>query len=248
MFAVDGDHHGLGHFLAAMNPTLPASAELPHHCEGSLVSGPNQVTIMSMASDRAIVVTGMGVVSPIGIGKEPFWAALARAAAASGGSTCRSTRPLPPAIGGEVADFDPKQYVRPRKSLKVMSRDIQLAFAAADLACVDAGLRERPVDPERLGVVFGAGMIPCELDELVGTYRGCIVDGRFDFRRWGHDGDGRTVPALDAEVSAQHAGLPHRHRPGRPRPEQHASRWATCRASRRWPRRCAFWSGARPTR
>ena len=84
-----------------------------------------------------------------------------------------------------MADFDPKQYVRPRKSLKVMSRDIQLAFAAADLACVDAGLRERPVDPERLGVIFGAALIPGELDELAGTYRSCLVDGKFDFRRWG---------------------------------------------------------------
>ena len=92
---------------------------------------------------------------------------------------------LPSPIGGEVADFDAKQYVRPRKSLKVMSRDIQLAFAAADLACVDAGLRERPIDPERLGVIFGAAIIPGELDELVGTYRSCLVDGQFDFGRWG---------------------------------------------------------------
>ena len=84
-----------------------------------------------------------------------------------------------------MADFDPKQYVRPRKSLKVMSRDIQLAFAAADLACVDAGLRDHPIAPERLGVVFGAALIPGELDELIGTYRNCMIDGKFDFRRWG---------------------------------------------------------------
>jgi 3-oxoacyl-[acyl-carrier-protein] synthase II len=88
-------------------------------------------------------------------------------------------------FGGEVPDFDPKQYVRPRKSLKVMSRDIQLAFAAADMACADAGLRQGPLDPERMGVVLGADMMPCDLDELLGTYRGCLVEGRFDFRRWG---------------------------------------------------------------
>ncbi len=138
-----------------------------------------------MALRRDIVITGVGVVSPIGIGKEPFWAALCagrsgirRLAAFDGRS------PFAP-IGGEVADFDAKQYVRPRKSLKVMSRDIQLAFAAADLACIDAGLRERPIDPERLGVIFGAAIIPGELDELVGTYRSCLVDGQFDFGRWG---------------------------------------------------------------
>jgi 3-oxoacyl-[acyl-carrier-protein] synthase II len=132
-----------------------------------------------------IVVTGVGIVSPIGIGREPFWAALTEGRS--------GIRPLPflggtsslPYIGGEVADFDPKQYVRPRKSLKVMSRDIQLGFAAADLACVDAGLAQGSIAPERLGVLFGADMIPCDLGELIGAYRNCIVDGRFEFHRWG---------------------------------------------------------------
>ncbi len=146
-----------------------------------------------MAFQQNIVVTGVGVVSPIGIGKGPFWASLCEGRSGirrldfsdfSGGLP--GELPEPPAVGGLVADFDPKQYVRPRKSLKVMSRDIQLAFAAADLACADAQLPQRPVAHEQLGVVFGASMIPCELDELVGAYRGCIVDGAFDFRRWGH--------------------------------------------------------------
>jgi 3-oxoacyl-[acyl-carrier-protein] synthase II len=125
------------------------------------------------------------VVSAIGIGTEPFWDSLCR------GQT--GIRPLNPAdhpyepapFGGEVADFDPKQYVRPRKSLKVMSREIQLAFAAADFANVDAALDKHPVDPERLGVIFGSDMIPCELPELTSVYRECIAEGRFDFDRWG---------------------------------------------------------------
>jgi 3-oxoacyl-[acyl-carrier-protein] synthase II len=54
------------------------------------------------------------------------------------------------------------------------------------MACIDAGLRETSLDPERLGVLLGADMIPCDLDELIGTYRNCIVDGQFDFHRWGH--------------------------------------------------------------
>ena len=173
-----------------------------------------------MALKQDIVVTGLGVVSPLGVGKEPFWTALCEGQSGIRRLDWLDDPALPPMIGGTVADFDPKQYVRPRKSLKVMSRDIQLAFAAADLACVDAGLRERPVAPERLGVAFGAGMIPGELDEFVGTYRGCMVDGQFRFPPLGSDGDGRIVPALDVEISAQHAGLPHRHRPGRPGTEQ----------------------------
>ncbi|MBU4271479.1 MAG: beta-ketoacyl-[acyl-carrier-protein] synthase family protein [Planctomycetes bacterium] len=139
--------------------------------------------IMSLRQE--IVVTGVGVVSPIGIGKVPFWTSLVEGRSGIRRLDLHHDPTLSPPIGGAVADFDPKQYVRPRKSLKVMSRDIQLAFAAADLACVDADLREKPVAPERLGVVFGAGIIPCELDELMGAYCDCIVGGKFDYSRWG---------------------------------------------------------------
>jgi len=79
----------------------------------------------------------------------------------------------------------PKKHVRARKNLKVMSRDIQLGFAAADQACLDAGTDQQPLDPERTGVVFGADMIALELDELVSSYKTCTPDGRFLFDRWG---------------------------------------------------------------
>ena len=89
-----------------------------------------------MAPKRDIVVTGIGVVSPIGIGKDPFWAALCAGRSGIRRLDLFDDPALPSPIGGAVANFDAKQYVRPRKSLKVMSRDIQLAFAAADLAFV----------------------------------------------------------------------------------------------------------------
>jgi 3-oxoacyl-[acyl-carrier-protein] synthase II len=143
-----------------------------------------------MALKRDIVITGVGVVSPIGIGKEDFWNSLVegcsgvrRVALYGGGG--EPPGDLPTAIGGQVMGFDPTQYVRPRKSLKVMNRDIQFAFAAADLACADAALRKDAVDPERLGVLFGADLMPCDFSEMIQAYRGCMVDGRFDFGRWG---------------------------------------------------------------
>ncbi|NLE38221.1 MAG: beta-ketoacyl-[acyl-carrier-protein] synthase family protein [Pirellulaceae bacterium] len=137
-----------------------------------------------MNSSREIVITGMGVVSPIGIGDEAFWASLR---AGRGGirrlELFDGGEPRP-AIGADVRDFDPKRFVRPRKSLKVMSRDIQLAFAAADMAVQQAAINGE-VDPERFGVVFGADMIACDLSEIQPAFAKCIVDGRFDFARWG---------------------------------------------------------------
>ncbi|HYW79357.1 MAG TPA: beta-ketoacyl synthase N-terminal-like domain-containing protein, partial [Thermoguttaceae bacterium] len=137
-----------------------------------------------------IVITGIGVVSSIGVGKDVFWDSLCE-----GRSGVRrldlyeqddSTNvDLPTPIGGSVVDFNPKKLVRPRKSLKVMSRDIQLAFVAADMARIDAGLPETPVDPERMGVVYGADLMACDFSEMATAYAHCIADGRFHFERWG---------------------------------------------------------------
>ena len=95
-----------------------------------------------MGPSREVVITGMGVVSPIGISVEEFWSSLLQQR--SGVRILRSFdgTDAAPLIGSEVADFNPAQYVRPRKALKLMSRDIQLAFAAADMACTQAGIEE----------------------------------------------------------------------------------------------------------
>lgn len=132
-----------------------------------------------------VVITGVGMVSPIGIGRAAFRDALYRGQSGVRRIAQFDSSTLPVDFGGEVSDFDPKEYVRPRKSLKVMSRDIQFGFAAADLAMLDANLAAAGVDSDRFGVVYGADMIYCEPDELAAAYRACLVDGRFDYARWG---------------------------------------------------------------
>ena len=124
-----------------------------------------------MSHSRDIVITGLGVVSPIGIGCEPFWESLA-----SGSSGIRpvdlfDASSLRVRFWGQIPDFDAKLFVRPRKSLKVMSREIQLGFAAADLAMTDAGIAAGSLDPERFGVVYGSDMIYADLEDLAETYR-----------------------------------------------------------------------------
>ncbi len=137
---------------------------------------------------RSVVITGVGVVSPIGIGREAFWTSLENRKSGVRAISAIDTEGLSIHVGGEIRDFDPKQYVRPRKSLKVMSREIQFAFTAADLAMADAGLTpgesNGQCDPDRLGVVFGSDMIYCELEEVIEAYRACMPEGRFDFSRW----------------------------------------------------------------
>jgi 3-oxoacyl-[acyl-carrier-protein] synthase II len=137
-----------------------------------------------MTHKKDIVITGAGVVSPIGIGQEAFWASMCEGRSGVRRLSLFEAPDLIP-FGGEVVDFDPKDYVRQRKSLKVMSRDIQLGFAAAHLACREARHHEHPIDPERLGVIFGDDMIPCELNELAPAYIDCLDNGQFVFDRWG---------------------------------------------------------------
>jgi 3-oxoacyl-[acyl-carrier-protein] synthase II len=137
-----------------------------------------------MSHPRDIVITGLGVVSPIGIGCAAFWKALAAGTSGIRPVDLFDVSSLEVRFGGQIPDFDPKHYVRPRKSLKVMSREIQLGFAAAELALADAGIAPGSVEPGRFGVVFGNDMIYADLEDLEQTYRRSSRSGRFDFRLW----------------------------------------------------------------
>jgi len=145
-------------------------------------------------SARDIVITGLGVVSPIGIGRDAFWSSLVGRTSGVRPLTLFDTRALPVTFGGEIPAFDPKEFVKPRKSLKVMSRDIQLGVSAADMACADAGIEPGAVDPDRFGVIFAADMILCPLEDFEAAYRSCLVEGRFDFRRWGQQALAQMYP------------------------------------------------------
>lgn len=144
-------------------------------------------TSNSTSDSQEVVITGLGVVSPIGVGRDAFQASLHAGRSGVRLISRFNATGFPVWIGAEVleSDFDPKAHIRPRKSLKVMSREIQFGFTAADMAMGEAGLAEGSVDPERLGVVFGADMIYCELDELESAFRRCMEGGEFQFDRWG---------------------------------------------------------------
>jgi 3-oxoacyl-[acyl-carrier-protein] synthase II len=104
-----------------------------------------------------VVITGVGPVSPIGIGREAFWDSLLAGRSGIAPLSAVLGTDLRVQFGGEVKDFDGKQFVKPRKSMKVMSREIQIGYAATMLAVADAGLSKGDVDPDRMGAVLGAG-------------------------------------------------------------------------------------------
>ena len=73
----------------------------------------------------------MGVVSPIGIGREPFWTSLCEGRSGVRSLEMYADGDLPATIGARVVDLHPGRHVRPRKALKVMSWDIQLGVVAS---------------------------------------------------------------------------------------------------------------------
>ena len=134
---------------------------------------------------QEVVFTGIGIVCPLGVGRDAVWSAVEdrRSGVRRIDHLAETNYPSP--IGGEVPDFEPKQYVKPRKSLKVMSRETQLGFTAAKLAWTDAALDDTTLDPERLGVVVGANNTRSQIDELVDLYRATNDHGQFNMSRWG---------------------------------------------------------------
>ena len=127
------------------------------------------------------------VVEQVGVGREPMWASIV--ARRSGVRTLPNYAAagwIAP-FGGTVEGFDPKELIQPRKSIKVMSREIQLASAAAELAWQDAGLAQATLDPDRFGVVGAAGLLYCEPEELRIPFVEWQKRDDFDIRRWSRE-------------------------------------------------------------
>jgi 3-oxoacyl-[acyl-carrier-protein] synthase II len=158
-----------------------------------------------------VVITGLGIACPLGIGREAVWSAVEGRRSGIRPIAQQVEARMPSPFGGEVPDFQPKAYVKPRKSLKVMSRETQLGFTAARLAWTDAGLEHYSADPARLGIVCAANMFSCELPDVTGAFQQCTVDGGFDFMRWGQAGMREIFPLFLLKylpnMSACHIGI-----------------------------------------
>jgi 3-oxoacyl-[acyl-carrier-protein] synthase II len=106
---------------------------------------------------RRVVVTGIGVISPVGTGKEKFWQSLLEGR--SGIDIIQSFDPTPfeTKIAGEVRDFNPEDFL-PRREARRMDRFSQFAVCASLMALEDAGVNLERMDRERAGVILGSGI------------------------------------------------------------------------------------------
>ena len=132
-----------------------------------------------------VVITGIGVVSPIGIGVDSFWQSL------QNGISGVRVRPefegtdIPIRLAAQVENFDAKQFVTPRKAIKIMCNPIQFGCAAAMMACEQAGLTADTMSPDRIGTLFGTETFYADPAEVADVFRHCTVDEGYQHDRWG---------------------------------------------------------------
>ena len=146
---------------------------------------------------RRVVVTGLGVVAPNGVGKEAFWSACLNGRSGVGPIRSFDATGHPVKIAAEVQDFNVSPYLphSQRKSVKIMSRAMRFAVGAAGLGIIDAGLEMDWEDPERVGVVMGTGMVPIDLPELMPhLVQACDANGQLETRRLGQCGASALFP------------------------------------------------------
>src|SRR3954453_14996867 len=135
---------------------------------------------------RRVVVTGIGIVSPNGIGRRAFSEAIVEGRSGVGFIESFDTSGQAVKIAGGGKGFNVTPYLGDhKKNLKVMSRAVQFAVGAGALAVEDAGLDASKLDPARFGVCMGTGITPMDVAELVGPIsRGIGHDGGFDLGKF----------------------------------------------------------------
>ena len=109
-------------------------------------------------NERRVVITGMGVVSPLGNDLASFWENLKAGRSGIGRIASFDTTAYHCHIAGEVRDFDYVPYFKMPKDGKRCDRYVGLAMAASKMAVLDAGLDLNTIDPTRVGVMVGSGI------------------------------------------------------------------------------------------
>jgi 3-oxoacyl-[acyl-carrier-protein] synthase II len=159
----------------------------------------------SSPSVPRVVVTGLGLISPLGNTRERLWEALTtgRSGVSRFGDGQAETLPSPFAgvcrdFSGDIGDFgvlegDKKKAIR--KALKLMCRECQMGVAAAELAIQDARYEGSSRRPERSGIVFGTDYMLSDPEELRSGIELCTDEDRqFHFEQWGEQGMKKMTP------------------------------------------------------
>ena len=120
--------------------------------------------------DRRVVVTGLGLISPLGTGVEKNWEALMAGRSGIVPITRFDTTDFPTKIAGEIPDFNPLDWIE-KKDVRKMDLFIQYAMGAAEQAMKQSGLRSTEDNADNVGVLVGVGIGGlCTIEENHSTF------------------------------------------------------------------------------
>lgn len=159
-------------------------------------------------SDRRVVITGMGLISPLGHSPEELWQALENGQSGVKVLSAIPTDHFPSDFGGECTEFtgeisnfgplEKKLQRSIKKALRLMCREIQLGVAAAQLAIANSGLEPGSFDPTRFGTLFGSDYIITSPMDYIQGIQNCIeppgASGEFNFENWAENGIPKVEP------------------------------------------------------
>jgi 3-oxoacyl-[acyl-carrier-protein] synthase II len=120
-------------------------------------------------SDRRVVVTGLGIVSSIGTGKDEFWKSLISGKSGISKVTAFDTSEYRCHNAGEVQNFNPEDFI-PKRILPFLGRTSQLAITATSQALEVAGISTRKINGDRTGIFIGTTMGEKPLEEAIDTW------------------------------------------------------------------------------
>ncbi|MGR3319192.1 MAG: beta-ketoacyl-[acyl-carrier-protein] synthase family protein [Candidatus Anammoxibacter sp.] len=139
--------------------------------------------------DKRVVVTGIGLITPLGLTINDNLDALTNGISGIKPISSFDCRSFPVKIAGEITDFNPEQYVKKKKSLKLMNRTIKFAVAATDMAIKDAGLETENLNPVKIGISLGIEGTQYTIDELSPAFEASTDANKgFDFKKFGSEG------------------------------------------------------------
>jgi 3-oxoacyl-[acyl-carrier-protein] synthase II len=135
---------------------------------------------------RRVLITGLGVVSSVGVGADAFWRGI------TAGATGLS--PAPPELArlgakvvATVKDFSGAAYLQNERNGRILNRTFELLVGAGALAAADAALSATPIPPHRLGVIVGVGPIDQYTDDLLAAVKAATTNGALNLARFAEE-------------------------------------------------------------
>lgn len=133
---------------------------------------------------KRVVITGMGLVTPLGIGVEENWRAMLAGKSGLDYIKLFDASNFPTKIAGEVKSFDLADFVKDADTYAHVGRNVKFAIAAAQMAWEDAGLKQGDFNPARAGVYLGSGEGTLDFDNLVKVICGAWKETEVDMSRF----------------------------------------------------------------